>query len=93
VSLPKLTGLNLSPASESDKSRGLLGFIRFRYGDLLVDGVTLRRTQDGRLTLSYPARRTRSGAEYSFIRPVDDRARRELDAVVFATLGLSEGTA
>jgi hypothetical protein len=58
-------------------------------GTLKIDGVTLRRTRDGRLTLSYPARRDRDGVEHFAIKPLGDQARVEIERQVFEALGLA----
>ena len=67
---------------------GLLGYVGLRLGDLCLDGLTLRRTTYGELRLSYPARRDRSGRDHPLVRPVDDAARRVIEAQVFEALGL-----
>lgn len=72
---------------------GLLGFLCFLVGDLIVDNVTLRRTAYGRYALSWPARTDRHGKKHSSVRPVDDDARRRIEAMVFADLGQWHGVA
>ena len=54
--------------------------------------LSLRRTQAGRLALSFPARRDGSGREHFYIRPIDDDARREIENAVFTALRLEEDT-
>jgi hypothetical protein len=64
----------------ADEERsGLLGYLSIFYGDLVLDGITLRRTADGNLTLSFPARTDRSGNRHAYFRPVDDAARRRIE--------------
>ena len=55
---------------------------------LRLEGVTLRRTLDGRFALSFPARRDRQGRPHAIVRPLDKHALREVEAQVFAALGL-----
>jgi DNA-binding cell septation regulator SpoVG len=69
--------------SADDERSGLLGFLSVHYGALVLDGITVRRTADGRLALSFPERRDKQGRRHSVVRPVDDAARREIEAVVF----------
>ena len=77
-------------APASDAHRGLLGFVSFRIGvGLRVDGVTLRRSREGRLVLSFPARRDRRGAEHPYLRPINDSTREAIEGQVFAALGLT----
>lgn len=77
-------------ASDADARDGLIGFLSFFVGDLIVDNVTLRRTLDGRFALSWPARTDRSGRRHSTVRPVDDEARKQIEQQVFAELGQRE---
>ena len=50
-----LSNVRMTPASERDAEHGLLGYITFRVGPVLVDGMTLRRTDRGEFTLSLSA--------------------------------------
>ncbi len=74
-------------ASDAEVRTGLLGFLSVTYGNLVLDGIVLRRTADGRFVLSFPARTDRSGRRHSYIRPVDDEARRQIEAVILGELG------
>ena len=73
--------------SNEDLRAGLCGYLSVHYGDLVLDGIVLRRTVDGRFTLSFPARTDRSGKRHSYIRPVDDEVRREIEAEILGQLG------
>lgn len=73
-------------ASDSDASDGLIGFLSFFVGDLIVDNVTLRRTRDGRFVLSWPARTDKQGRKHSSVRPITDEARQRIERQVFAEL-------
>ena len=73
--------------SADDERDGLLGYLSVFYGDLVLDGITLRRTADGRFALSFPARTDRSGRRHPFVRPVDDAARRSIERALLAQLG------
>ena len=86
-----MPGLNPTPGSEADFGRGLLGFLRFRYGDVLVDGVCVRRTLDGRIVLAWPERRDGAGRRHAVVRPASDAARVELERAVLAELAHQEG--
>ncbi len=89
---PLLADIRFQRASKQDLRTGLVGYLSFRYGDVRLDGVTLRRTRAGELTLSFPAKRTREGREWPYVRPIDDETRSAIEAQVFAALGLaSEG--
>jgi len=77
--------VHFAPASPDDEARGLLGFVSLQLGSLFVGGVALRRSRQGRLWLSWPAPRG-----FPLVRPLDERARRSIEAQVFAALGLQE---
>ena len=85
---PLVTDVRLSSARPEQVRKGLLCFVSLRYGDLLVDGVTLRVTEDGRHALSFPVRRDRKGRDHAVVRPVDQDAREAIEAAVFAALRL-----
>jgi hypothetical protein len=78
-------------ASPEDVERGLLGWISLVLNDSIqIDGVTLRRTASGLLGLSFPARRDGAGRQHALVKPLDDRARREIEHRIFASLGLED---
>jgi hypothetical protein len=85
-----IANLRATPASDADAARGLLGYLRFELGSVIVDGVTLRRHSDGTLGLSWPERTDRQGRRHPFVRPIDDAARRELEAAVLAEISRQE---
>lgn len=70
-----------------DERTGLLGYLSVFYGDVVLDGITLRRTANGRFALSFPQRRDNQGRAHPYIRPVDDDARREIEAQILWELG------
>ena len=74
-------------ATDAEIRTGLMGYLSVEYGDLVLDGVTLRRTADGRFALSFPARTDRAGRRHPYVRPVDHEARRQIEAVILSELG------
>ena len=70
-------------SSEAEQRTGLIGWLSIYYGLLVLDGLTVRRTADGKFALSFPARTDRAGNRHCYIRPVDDDARRAIEAAVF----------
>lgn len=74
-------------ASAADERSGLLGYASIFVGNLIVDGIVLRRTASGRFALSYPARTDKSGHRHPYLRPIDDEARRAIERTLFAQLG------
>ena len=73
--------------TDDDLRAGLVGYLSLFVGDLIVDGVTLRRTRDGRFTLSWPARTDRAGRRHATVRPVDDEVRRRVEREILGQLG------
>ena len=87
----EVTDVRFTSARSSESETGLLGYITCSVNDTLhLDGIALRRTADGRLTLSFPSRKDSSGRQHFFIRPLDDRARREVEHQIFRALALTE---
>lgn len=81
---PKL--LSWACGAQSDLRKGLLGYLAVEYGDLVLDGITLRRTAQGRITLSFPARTDSSGRRHAYVRPVDDQARQTIENAILPLL-------
>ncbi|MEE9394452.1 MAG: hypothetical protein V3W41_18305 [Planctomycetota bacterium] len=74
-------------ASEEFQNDGLLGWVSFVLnGTMALDGVMVRRTREGRITVSFPARRDRSGYDHPYIRPLGSTARRETETQLLAAL-------
>lgn len=79
--------VSFESASAHDVATGLLGWVRFRLdGRVEVAGVTLRRTLEGRETLSFPTRRDRNGRLHPVVRPLDDATRLSIERQVLAAL-------
>ncbi len=76
-------------ASDEEQRSGLLGYLSLFYGDLILDGATIRRTAAGKLTISWPQRRDGQGRKHAYIRPIDDAARRAIEAAVFGQATLA----
>ena len=84
-----ISGVGFTRATDDDMKRGLLGYVTCTFADLLLlDGLTLRVTEGGRHVLSFPCRTDGRGARHPYFRPQDDRARRIIEDVVFAALGV-----
>jgi DNA-binding cell septation regulator SpoVG len=84
-----VTDVRFAEAPEGQHRFGLLGWIRFTLNDLVVvDGVALRRTRDGRIVLSFPRRADRHGNVHYDCRPVDNVAREAIQVEVLAALGI-----
>ncbi len=88
---PGVSKVRFTPASQHQVRSGLVGFVSFLLeGCMRIDGVVLRATAEGRPALTFPARRDGRGRDHPYLRPVDDRTRRAIEAQVFTSLGLGE---
>ena len=87
----RASAIRFAPAGPRDRATGLLGWVTCTVGLLVLDGIAVRRTRGGRLTLSFPARRGRGGESHAYIRPLDDCARLAIEREVFAAIGLDGG--
>jgi len=89
----RIDRIELVTAGPAAAETGLLGWLRFRVNRaLMLDGVTLRRTQDGRHSLSFPAKTDGAGRQRFFVKPLDSEIRQGIEAQVFAALGLAPET-
>lgn len=77
-------------ASDAEVRTGLLGWLSVELRNVILDGITLRRTTDGRFALSFPARTDRDGRRHPYIRPINDSARKEIEAEILGQLGQRE---
>ena len=83
-----ITGVRFTAATPEDATTGLLGYVSAVVNDTLaLDGLTLRRTADGRRTLSFPSKRDGAGRQWFYLRPLDDAARCDIEEQVFRALG------
>lgn len=69
--------------SADDERSGLLGWLSIHYGDLVVDGVAVRRTAAGRMALSFPERVSKKGQRHSIVAPINAEAREAIETEVF----------
>ncbi len=86
----RIRDVGFTPASARDRARGMLGWIHCELSGLRLDGLSLRLTADGRRCLAFPKRRDGTGRWRSYIAPIDDAARLEIERQVFEALGLRE---
>ena len=83
---PEVRVISYVRGTTEDERRGLLGFLRVAYGELILDSVVLRRTSEGRYALAFPSRDDRAGRRHAIVRPAHDDARREIERQVLADL-------
>ncbi|MEQ1633387.1 MAG: hypothetical protein ABL997_13500, partial [Planctomycetota bacterium] len=54
--------------TDEDVRTGLLGYLSVTVGNLVLDGLTLRRTAAGKFAISFPARTDRHGNRHPSVR-------------------------
>jgi hypothetical protein len=87
-----VSNVKFAVAGRAEQETGLLGYLSFEIDGLIgVDGVTLRRTRNGRRTLSYPSRRDGRGVRHPLVRPLSHRAMKLIEEQVFGALGAEGG--
>ena len=86
-----VSAIHFEPAGRTDTVTGLLGWCSFLLNNRVqVDGVAIRRKLDGGLTLSWPARTLADGRRRPCVHPINNDARRDLEAQVLSALRLQE---
>lgn len=76
-------------ASPRDVKKGFLGWVSLTLNDSLrLDGISLRRTRDNRLALSFPYRRDKSGHQHNLVLPLGEATRREIEDQIFEALAM-----
>lgn len=84
---PRVSVGVFTPAPPLDVADGLLGWVDLELGALVVvHGVAVRRTRGGALSLSWPVRDDRRRERRAVVRPLDDRARVEVERHVLGEL-------
>lgn len=84
----RVVAAKFSSARPHEVRSGLLGWVAVTlHGGYLLDGITVRRTSAGRVTLSFPAKVDAHGIQRAYFKPLTDLARRELEEQVLAAIG------
>lgn len=84
-----VSDVRLIDASPKQIRTGLLGFLSCTVGgQVRLDGMSLRRSQSGRLYVAFPARRDARGREHPHVRPLNASAHRDIEAQLFRALGI-----
>ncbi|MBL8857576.1 MAG: hypothetical protein JNL28_03605 [Planctomycetes bacterium] len=87
-----ISRIKLTPCGEADRARGLRAYVSFDVdGEWRFDGVTLRRTANGDHRISFPARKSRGGAEFPHIVPLVNSRRQEIEDAILNHLAQAGG--
>jgi hypothetical protein len=85
----EVSEIRFHAATHADIEGGLLGWTSFVLnGAVRIDGVALRRSVDNRPFLSFPRRRASGRRKHFYVRPLNDRARRDIEYQVLKALNL-----
>jgi len=79
-----IRSLRFTPAE--GRTDGLVGYVSFEHGILVVDGVTVHQTRPGEYGLTFPKRRDRDGVAHPYVRPLDPDFRDKITQQVIAEL-------
>jgi hypothetical protein len=84
-----VTDVRLHGAPPADVRRGLLGFVSCTLGGKVrLDGLTLRRSLEGRLYVAFPRPRDARGRGRATVRPIDEFSQREIETQILLSLGI-----
>ena len=82
-----VSNVRFTPAPDHLVPTGLLGWASFLIdGQVRISGVSVRRTQRGKLTLSYPIKDDGYGQRWPYVQPINDAARVDLERQVLSAL-------
>jgi hypothetical protein len=83
---PLITRLGFSSASELDSIKGVIGWVRFRFRGLIIDGCCVRRTRSGQVRFCWAERKASTGRLHPLVLPEDRTTRVAVEAQVLAEL-------
>ena len=83
---PRITNIRFAPASPAFIEKGCLGWVCAEYGDLQLDGLRVRRHEDGHLSIGFPQHVDANGNPHAYYRPLDQAARDAIETQVIGEL-------
>lgn len=82
-----VSNVRFTPTSSAEVRRGVLGWVAFELPTgFRIDGIVLRRSHRGDLVLGFPGRRGDDGRRHPYFQPMNEEARRWLEAAVIGEL-------
>ena len=82
-----LTDVLLTPARHADQATGLVGYVACTVDfQLRLDSLALRKNASGKHSISFPARTDAMGVKHPYMRPIDARARADIERQIIGTL-------
>jgi DNA-binding cell septation regulator SpoVG len=92
--VPVISAVRVTPADPSLRAGGLIAWVsctldhRFK-----IEGLTLRRTAEGDLTVSFAHRADAWGRRWYYFRPLNEETRRAVEQQVLAQVDLDRENA
>lgn len=88
-----VTDASLVAANPAEREKGLLGYLAITVnGRLRIEGLALRRTMTGRISVSFPEKRDSSGRPIHLVRPLDADTQRSLERQILEILAYEAPT-
>jgi hypothetical protein len=75
-----------TPATETDQLGGLLGWVAADIGEFRFDGLTVRRTAEGKTRIFFPEKKLHGGQRVALARPLSKGAARGVEKHLIARL-------
>ncbi len=82
----RISEMRFIPAPQAYQSKGLLGWVSCVVDESIGLALGVRRTLDGRTTLSFPARRDGGGEMHNTAWPIDQTVRDQFEEQVLGWL-------
>ncbi len=77
-----ITNVVITRSSPGDRKAGLLAFVACTYGEIEIDGIAVRRTLDGKLVVTFPAKRRGDCGRRFFVAPRSTPVRQEFERAI-----------
>jgi hypothetical protein len=81
-----VSDIRFTGASDALRARGVHGWVCCGYGDLRLDGLRIRRHEDGSYSLGFPSHIDGNGVAHAYYRPLDHAARISIETQVLGDL-------
>jgi DNA-binding cell septation regulator SpoVG len=83
----RISDVSFMPAAPELRRTGLLGYATCLLdGWLHLDGLSVRRSEEGRLYVALPRRRDAAGNEHPYYRPTTPALKRAIETQVLAAV-------
>ncbi len=79
-----ISDIQITAASPADRNMGLLAFASCVYGEVEIDGIAIRKTVDGRIIVTFPARPWNGCRRKYFITPRSVPVRRQFEEAILS---------